>query len=283
MSAPAEHSVPPLVRHVSPVESRRRELPWLTAAIVLHGVASLGATMSLNELRRIVREMRSSIRDQLALEVSIEPASPERPPEPAPPPEPEAAPPPPPVAPPKDEDPYDLPPREEDPYDLPPAPAEATKVLTREPEVAEKPAETFATGEGQGPGYGMVAGAGTGSSPTFSRHATVGGVPGGRGARMPPPPPPDLSRPPALRDPDWGCDFPAKAEADGLMSGVARFTVTVRSDGVAQAVQLVLDPGHGFGAEAYRCAMRQRYIPGRDRAGRPITAVLGPIGIRFMR
>jgi periplasmic protein TonB len=233
-------------------------------------------------LPAIARDMRAAVREHLRLEVTLEPPPPEPEPEP-PPPEPEITPPPPPPKAP--DDPYETPPREEDPYDLPPAPAEAAKVLTQEPEdTPAKPEETIASGEGE-VGFGRVAGAGTGNAPTFSRHAAVGGVQGGRGTALPPGPPrPDLSRPPdLLGDREWDCGFPAQADADGVLGGLVRMIIWVRPDGLAQAAKVVSDPGHGFGAQAHGCALKHHYRPGRDRAGRPVAGVIGPIGIRFIR
>jgi protein TonB len=42
------------------------------------------------------------------------------------------------------------------------------------------------------------------------------------------------------------------------------------------------DPGHGFGREAKRCAMRERFEPGLDRDGRPISDKLR-VRIRYNR
>jgi protein TonB len=44
----------------------------------------------------------------------------------------------------------------------------------------------------------------------------------------------------------------------------------------------VRDPGTGFGREARRCALRKRWSPALDRAGRP-TAGAAVVNVRFVR
>jgi protein TonB len=131
----------------------------------------------------------------------------------------------------------------------------------------------------------MVSAAGTGNTPTFRRHATVGGVPGGRGTQLRPPPPrKDLSRKAdLLGDRAWDCPFPVEADASGVNGGVVALMIWIRSDGRAQNVQVVSDPGHGFGREARQCALSHHYRPARDSDGKSIPATLGPIRIRFTR
>jgi len=57
----------------------------------------------------------------------------------------------------------------------------------------------------------------------------------------------------------------------------------VRADGHAEHVDLLSDPGFGFGAAARMCALRTRFEPARDTAGQPIIALSPPIRVHFYR
>lgn len=148
----------------------------------------------------------------------------------------------------------------------------------------------IATGDGQGPGYGMVAGEGTAKTATYNPNAKIGGVPGGKGTgdpRPPPPPPPpgpDRTRAPGLvGSTSWNCPFPPEADAEQIDQARVVIMVTVRPDGSPLSVKVVNDPGHGFGRAARMCALGKRYTPGLDREGKPATGTLGPITVRFTR
>jgi protein TonB len=183
----------------------------------------------------------------------------------------------------------------DDPYDPPPAAAEATKILTRDPdpnEIVDMTDRGIASGEGSGVGYGQVAGAGTAKAPTYDPNAKVGGVPGGTGTGKPPAPPP----PPAPAGPDrsrapqfvgglsWSnCPFPPEADADQMDQARVMISVTVRPDGSPLSVKVVSDPGHGFGRAARICALSRRYSPGLDKVGNPLTATTPPFVVRFTR
>lgn len=263
----------------------------LLLALVTHGAGAVRAVLSLSEMASVVAGMRASLHDYFWTMYDVDlpppekPPTPEKPPEPEPPaPEPEAIP---------------LPknqpaPKEEDPYDQPPAPAQAAKVLTAPEDPAQEKIEDltdqgFVSGEGTGPGYGMVSAAGTSSAATWNRHAQVGGVPGGTGtgppkAPPPPPPGPDLSRPASLiGGTNWNCPFPPEADADQIDSAVVTVSVTVRPDGSPLSVKVVSDPGHGFGRAARICALGRKYQPAFDKTGQAITATMPPIRVSFVR
>jgi protein TonB len=59
--------------------------------------------------------------------------------------------------------------------------------------------------------------------------------------------------------------------------------VTVRPDGSALSVKVVSDPGHGFGRAARECALRQMYMPARDKQGHPVVGTTPPINVKFTR
>jgi protein TonB len=240
-------------------------------------------------MRVIAERMRSEVHEYLwaIYDVDLVPPKAEEPPKPK---EPEPAPvpePAPKIAP----QPANTPPPKADPYEPPPAAAQAAKVLTRQAdpdEVLDMTDRGIASGEGDGVGYGQVAGAGTAKAPTFDPNAKVGGTPGGKGTgapAAPPPPPagPDRSRAPAPMSMDWKCDFPPEADADQVDLARVAISVTVRPDGTPLSVKVVTDPGHGFGRAARMCALGKRYNPGFDRSGAPITATTPPFYVRFTR
>ena len=68
-----------------------------------------------------------------------------------------------------------------------------------------------------------------------------------------------------------------------INSAVVRIVVTVSPDGRAKSVQVVKDPGYGFGALARQCAFRMRYNPGFDTAGNAVTKTTPPFTVRFNR
>jgi protein TonB len=260
-------------------------------ALLMHGAASARAVLSLHEMWLAMDAMRTGLHDYFwtMYDVDLTPpkAPEEKPPEPEPEPEPEPAP----VVAPAPKAP---PPPETDPYEPPPAPAQAAKVLTAPEDPGEEKIEDltdqgFVSGDGTGPGYGQVSAAGTGTVPTFSPHAKVGGVPGGKGtgapqAPPPPPPGPDLSRSPTIAgSTSWNCPFPPEADAEQIDQAVVVLVVTVRPDGTALSAKVVSNPGYGFGEAARICALGRRYTPGLDKMGTPITATMPPVKVRFSR
>ncbi|AKT40890.1 energy transducer TonB [Chondromyces crocatus] len=264
----------------------------LTLALTSHGALSGRAILSemLREARLAAERMRFEVHDFLWATYEVElprPETPEPPkeaePEPEPQPEPE------PIPQPKLA-PQNTPPPEADPYDPPPAAAAAPEVLTQAPdpnEIVDMTSFGIASGKGEGPGYGMVAGDGTAKTATRNPNAKVGGTVGGKGTgdpRPPPPPGPDRSRAPnILGSSSWNCPFPPEADAEQIDQARVVIMVTVRPDGSPLSVKVVNDPGHGFGRAARMCALGKRYQSGLDREGKPTTGTLGPITVRFTR
>jgi len=72
-------------------------------------------------------------------------------------------------------------------------------------------------------------------------------------------------------------------EADQIDDAVVVVTVMVDTTGRASKVEVLADPGHGFGREARRCALREVYVPGLDRDGRPTASATKSIRVRFSR
>jgi hypothetical protein len=144
--------------------------------------------------------------------------------------------------------------------------------------VAAQAAKILASTDGDGPpmvngnadsAYGMVAGDGRGTLPTFSSHAGLHGRPGGTGA--PAPEAPDRSRGASVnRGYDTECPFPVEADRAHIDHGWADLIVRVGADGRASRVHLLDDSGYGFGRVAQQCAMRVRYRTALNRNGSPI-------------
>ncbi len=169
----------------------------------------------------------------------------------------------------------------------PPAPAQAAKVLTREPdpnEPVDLTANTIVTGNATDFPGGLTASNGTGTNAVRSLTSPTG-VPGGTGAPAAPPAPvgPDRSRRLALGTAgEWNCPFPPEADTAQIDEARVTLQVDVRPDGTPAAVRVVSDPGNGFGREARRCGLARHYPPALDHDGNPI-AETGKVIVHFSR
>ncbi|MFY0530482.1 energy transducer TonB [Archangium gephyra] len=158
----------------------------------------------------------------------------------------------------------------------PPAPAMAGQVVA-----AQGPAEPldltgFDIVTGGGPRFvgGSTSSAGTSTQAVHSREVAADGVPDGTGGR---------ARPVSLPASNWHCPWPREAGGLGLDEQVVVLQAVVRPDGTASAVQLLADPGHGFGEAALACARQARFAPAADEDGEAYTATSPPIHVRFTR
>ncbi len=94
----------------------------------------------------------------------------------------------------------------------------------------------------------------------------------------------DLSSPPRIGGyVYWECPWPLAAAQANVNRAVVHVTVDVTVRGKATAVQLIDQPGYEFGDDAIRCAMDQRYIPGRDSQGRPAPGRTRKFSVQFSR
>jgi protein TonB len=258
----------------------------LAGALMVHGAAAAKGLSALIDLGRFARMTRGALIERLGAtyDINMEQAKPpppqveeepeEKPPEAVQPQEP---------APVRESDnPYD---------DPPPAAAEAGKLLTAEPDPNEPVNLTdqgFVTGTGDSYAGGTTASTGTSKKAVHNPNAKGGGKPGGTGtAKAPPAPPPgkSLAKSAGLAGgTSWSdCGFPYEADAEQVDFGLVTLVVTVAPDGRAKSVSIVSDPGHGFGRLARQCAMRKRYTPGLDAAGKTVTKTTPPIRVRFTR
>ena len=81
----------------------------------------------------------------------------------------------------------------------------------------------------------------------------------------------------------WNCPWPAEADVEQVNEQTVVLRASVRADGQADRVDILSDPGFGFGAAARLCALRTRFEPAQDVAGQPITAHSPPIRVHFFR
>ncbi len=206
----------------------------------------------------------------------------------------EAEPPPPPPEPVKEKEPEPEPePVKATPKDPTPAPApvpaEAAKVLTADPQPNEGPVDltnSFVTGSGSTYAGGTTSADGTSKTAVYNPAATPKGTPGGTGTvAAPPPRKEDKSRQPGLLGSvDWNdCPFPGEADAEQIDHAFVMIQVKVKPDGSPESVAVLQDPGHGFGREARKCAMRKKYSQGADPDGNAIGGTTKPFRVRFER
>jgi len=95
---------------------------------------------------------------------------------------------------------------------------------------------------------------------------------------------PDRSRPASLAGASsWSCPFPPEADAAQADEAYVTLEVTVGPDGVATGTRVLADPGNGFGREARRCAMRERYGVALDREGNAVAGTTRPFRVHFSR
>jgi protein TonB len=160
----------------------------------------------------------------------------------------------------------------------PPAAAQAGQVLAAANDVVDF-GETFVAGAAKSYAGGTTESGGTATHAAADARARAGGVEGGTGTKLGG----YLSRSPQLAGgAAWDCPFPEEADAIGLDAALVTLRVGVDRQGSVARVDVVRDPGDGFGREARRCAMRKRWAPGLDRAGNPVTAT-AVVHVRFQR
>jgi len=80
----------------------------------------------------------------------------------------------------------------------------------------------------------------------------------------------------------WACPFPPAADAAGIDLAVVQLKIRVSGRGTLGEVDVLADPGHGFGAAARRCAAGQRFVPALDRNGAPVPGEI-VVRVRFTR
>lgn len=261
----------------------RAELGALVIALGLHSSFATYAASNLIDLSDFVEAIQSAVDAKLNATVDIEEEKPQPEEEPEPEPEPEEELP--------EEDapvqPVDV---AEPTEEAPPAAAEAGKVLTSEPDPNEPldlTGEGFLSGTGTRFAGGVTAATGTSDKAVRSRAASGSGVQGSQGKKEGPtgPPPVDKSRPAGIpKNANWkSCGFPPEADAENINQEFVRVVVIVDASGKPTSVNVLSDPGYGFGRLVRQCALRFEYPVGLDKNGNPKASATPPFNIRFTR
>jgi periplasmic protein TonB len=157
----------------------------------------------------------------------------------------------------------------------PAAPAQAGKLAA----VSESPVDftgtAFVVGSGASYAGGTTTHGGTSRTPAPGAVAP-GGTGAGTAIRS-------QARAVALDQAAWNCPWPAEADARQVDQETVVLRVAVAADGRADRVDILGDPGFGFGRAARQCALGTRFEPARDPAGVPIAALSPPIRVHFFR
>lgn len=242
-------------------------------AVSLHATAAVGAVQAavLHAFASWARDVRGQVALHLGQTYEVEVAkAADKPPEPPP-------------EPPKEEpkpEPKPLvkePPKEE--KEPPPPTADAQKVLMQEPakdEPVDLTGNTFLNGNADTNIGGQTQIGGKATQATYNPAAAATGVPGGTGtAPAPPQPKVDRSRPAKIRNLAnlERCPWPGEADAEQIDEALVGLEVKVAADGHAESVTVWSDPGHGFGRESKRCALREKYDTALNVDGTPVPGV----------
>jgi periplasmic protein TonB len=168
------------------------------------------------------------------------------------------------------------------PHEAPPppaaAPAQAAKVLTQEPdpnEPVDLTGNTIVQGNADSYAGGTTSANGT-STRAVRSLASPGGATNGAGAAPAPAAAgPDRSRGATVGGTDWSAaPFPTESDTAQIDEAYVTLQIDVRADGTPSAVRVITDPGNGFGREARRFALTQRFQPALDHDGNPIPGTL---------
>lgn len=250
---------------------------WLAASTALHGAIAVGMLIiALWGLFLWTRRIDDQVHTRLVGVYEVELKDETPPPPPPPPPEEKPEP----VA-------RALPPPKTEAPPPPAAAAQAGKVLTADPD-PNAPVDltnTIITGNADSYAGGTTMRDGTSGAAVRGPVVSPVGVPGGTGT-VPQINPqvagPDKSRPVGLVNQDWHCPFPPEADTDQIDEARVELEISVSAEGAPVKVRVLSDPGHGFGREASRFAMRERFKPALDHEGNPIPGTKR-VSVHFSR
>jgi TonB family protein len=158
------------------------------------------------------------------------------------------------------------------------APAQAAKVLTQEPdpnEPVDLTGNTIVQGNADAYAGGTTSANGT-STRAVRSLASPQGVANGTGATPAPKTAgTDRSRGATVGGTDWSAaPFPPESDTAQIDEAYVTLQIDVRADGTPSEVRVITDPGNGFGREAKRFALTQRFQPALDHDGNPIPGTL---------
>jgi protein TonB len=160
--------------------------------------------------------------------------------------------------------------------DKPAAPAQPGRLAAATPSPLDFTGSAFIVGTGSSYAGGKTTSTGTSRTAAVGNVAPAGTGDGAAATRS-------RARPVSLDQSAWTCPWPAEADAQQVDEQTVVLRVTVRADGRAERVDVVGDPGYGFGPAARQCALGTRFEPARDGAGQPVTALSPPIRVHFFR
>jgi protein TonB len=162
----------------------------------------------------------------------------------------------------------------------PPPPAQAGRIIAQEPR-ADVPVDltkdTFTTGGAAAYAGGTTTAQGTNRVAVPSARVDPNASPTVHPGEV------DHARTVTLNNDEWRCPWPAEADTEQIDEQSVVIRIKVRVDGTAASARVVSDPGHGFAQAAVACALSTRFVPARDRGGRPMEAESPPIRVRFTR
>ncbi len=161
-------------------------------------------------------------------------------------------------------------------------PGQAGELLTAEPSSA--PVDftgTFVTGSGRAYAGGATTRTGTGQQ--ANTQVSTRALNPSSSSALAPQPSASRARPVQLPEGRWTCAWPKAALNQDIYEQHVLLRVRVNAEGTVEAVTLLDDPGHGFGAAATACARATRFAPAKDEEGRAVAATSPPIRVRFTR
>lgn len=156
------------------------------------------------------------------------------------------------------------------------APAEASKLVAAALDPVDFTGSAFVVGSGTTYAGETTTSTGTSRAPVHGGIAQAGTGDGTSGR-------PSRARPVSLDQAGWNCPWPAEADAEQVNEQTVVLRVVVRADGRAERVEVLSDPGFGFGGAARLCALRTTFEPAHDSVGQPIAALSPPIRVHFFR
>lgn len=158
----------------------------------------------------------------------------------------------------------------------PAPPAQAGQLAAALPEPVDFTGSAFVVGTGTSYVGGVTTKAGTSRIPAYGSVATDGTGDGAAVAQS-------RARSVSLDQAAWNCPWPAEADAQQVNEQTVVVRVAVGADGRADRVDVLSDPGFGFGAAARLCALKTRFEPAHDPVGQPLAALSPPIRVHFFR
>jgi protein TonB len=155
-----------------------------------------------------------------------------------------------------------------------PEPAQTARVIAQDPTAQPEDLTASSFVVGKASTYAGGASTSAGTSPRVVDARAVAPASAAPGTRR---------RSVSLDESAWSCPWPPEAEGIEIVQQLVVLKVSVRSDGTADEVKIVSDPGTGFGQAARACALRTHFRPALDDGGAATAAWSPPIRVRFVR